>query len=269
MTPFVKWAGGKGQLVDRIKELMPEHYNRYYEPFIGGGALLLAVQPKDGCINDINESLINAYRVIRDDPESLISAIGALGQVACTRMVYTAYREAYNQLVGEGAYNTNTAALFIFLNKHCFNGLYRVNSRGEFNVPWNNKETGASISPENIRELSEFLKGIEIRCGDFEGAVKDAKAGDFVFFDSPYAPLKRDSFESYTKDKFSEQEHRRLANLFQELTERDCYCIATNHDTELVRELYQGYDIQTVAVRRSINSDAEKRTGTEVIIRNF
>lgn len=117
--------------------------------------------------------------------------------------------------------------------------------------------------------MSEFLKGIEVRCSDFEEAVADAKDGDFVFFDSPYAPLKRDSFESYTKDKFSEQEHRRLAGLFRDLTARGCFCIATNHDTELVRELYQEHNIQTVAVRRSINSDAGKRTGTEVIIRNF
>ena len=113
MNPFVKWAGGKGQLVDRIKELMPKHYNRYYEPFIGGGALLLAVQPKDGCINDINQSLINTYRVIREDPDGLISAIDALSQIACTRKVYTAYREAYNLLAGEGTYTPLCSSFLI------------------------------------------------------------------------------------------------------------------------------------------------------------
>lgn len=269
MTPFVKWAGGKGQLVDRIKARMPAEFGRYYEPFVGGGALLMAIAPERGCINDVNPALINTYRAIRDCPSDLVSLINSMDSVTCFNAFYKACREEYNKLIAAGQYNAQTAALFIFLNKHCFNGLYRVNGKGEFNVPWNKKESGSSISVENILELSDFLKGIEIRCGDFEDAVQDAQPGDFIFFDSPYAPLNGDSFEKYTKDGFSEEEHRRLAALFTELTERSCYCMATNHDTPLIRGLYSKFNIEVVPVRRSINSNAEKRTGTEVIICNY
>lgn len=269
ISPFVKWAGGKGQLVDRLTALMPDRYNRYYEPFVGGGAMLLAVQPKDACINDINASLINTYRVIRDSPEEFIATIDALSQTPCTKLIYAVYRDAYNQMMLEGKAGARMAALFVYLNKHCFNGLYRVNSKGAFNVPWNNKAAGDSISPENIRALSQYLQGVEILCGDFEDAVKAAGEGDFVFLDSPYAPLKGGSFESYTKDKFSQGEHERLARLYKNLTDRGCYCIATNHDTELVRNLYSDYNIQVVPVRRSISANGEGRTGTEVIIKNY
>jgi len=269
MTPFVKWAGGKGQLIGRLLKRMPKEFNRYYEPFVGGGALLMAARPKQACINDVNRSLINAYEVIRDDSEFLIWTLADMDMVECTRERYMAYRDEYNRRLKAGVYDCYTAALFIFLNKHCFNGLYRVNSEGAFNVPWNNKSSGRSMSPENIEELSVFLKGIDIKCGDFEAAVQDAQAGDFVFFDSPYVPLNSTSFESYTKNKFSEQEHRRLAALFRKLTERSCLCMATNHDTELVRDLYADYHIETTSVRRAINSDGKKRIGTEVIICNY
>lgn len=135
ISPFVKWAGGKGQLVDRLTALMPDRYNRYYEPFVGGGAMLLAVQPKDACINDINASLINTYRVIRDSPEEFIATIDALSQTPCTKLIYAVYRDAYNQMMLEGKAGARMAALFVYLNKHCFNGLYRVNSKGPSMFP--------------------------------------------------------------------------------------------------------------------------------------
>lgn len=159
MNPFVKWAGGKCQLADRIKELMPEQHNRYYEPFVGGGAILFALQPKTSCINDINRSLITAYQAIRDTPAELIARIGVLDKIPCTRIAYGVFRDTYNQLVAEERYDINLAALFIYLNKHCFNGLYRVNSKGEFNSPGITKPAGSPFPRKTSWRCPSFCKG--------------------------------------------------------------------------------------------------------------
>jgi DNA adenine methylase len=167
---------------------------------------------------------------------------------------------------------TNTAqqaARFIYLNKHCFNGLYRVNKKGEFNVPFNGKLSGWSADPDHLRELSTRLKDVDIRCGSFEDTVKDAGTNDFVFFDSPYAPITATSFTDYTKEGFDYEDHVTLAATFKLLTDRGCYCMLTNHDTPLIRELYKDFRIEVVDVRRSINRKGDRRTGTEVIITNY
>ena len=156
------------------------------------------------------------------------------------------------------------------MNEHCFNGLYRVNKKGLFNVPYN-KSRRTSIEEEAVRETAKFLKTVNILEGDFEEACKDAKKGDFIFFDSPYAPLNPTSFEAYTKEGFDVESHKRLAELYDELTERGCYCMLTNHNTEFINELYsnKGYRIDVVSVKRMINSDASNRKGEEVIICNY
>ena len=170
----------------------------------------------------------------------------------------------------KGEFDVELAALFVFINKHCFNGLYRVNGKGLFNVPYNNSRR-SSVDEKSIMEISEFLKDVTIISRDFEAACEGAGAGDFVFIDSPYAPLNPTSFESYTKEGFDIESHRRLANLFDELTARGCYCMLTNHNTELINELYgnKGYTIDVVSVKRMINSDASNRVGEEVIICNY
>ena len=162
------------------------------------------------------------------------------------------------------------AAIFIFLNKHCFNGLYRVNAKGLFNVPYNNSKKD-SIDEEVILEVSKYLKNITICLGDFEDACKSAKEGDFIFLDSPYAPLNPSSFESYTKEGFDMESHVRLSKLFDNLTQKGCYCMLTNHNTEFINDLYgnKGYKMDVVSVKRMINSDASKRTGEEIIICNY
>ena len=167
-------------------------------------------------------------------------------------------------------YDVELAALFVFINKHCFNGLYRVNGKGLFNVPYNNSRR-VSVDDGAIRDISKYLQGITIIDGDFEEACKGAKKGDFIFIDSPYAPLNPTSFESYTKEGFDIESHRRLARLYDELTERGCYCMLTNHNTELINDLYgnKGYTIDVVSVKRMINSDASNRVGEEVIICNY
>lgn len=162
------------------------------------------------------------------------------------------------------------AALFVFINKHCFNGLCRVNGKGLFNVPYNNSRK-ASIDANSIYAISSYLKNVRILDGDFEVACDKAAKGDFVFIDSPYAPLNPTSFESYTKEGFDIESHRRLAALYDELTERGCYCMLTNHNTQLINELYgnKGYRLDVVDVKRFINSDASNRVGKEVIICNY
>lgn len=272
VAPFLKWAGGKRQLLNQIKERMPKEYNDYYEPFIGGGAVLFELQPEKATINDINISLINVYRQVKDNTEEFIELVNKLDSEMWEdgKEYYLDIREKYNDKLLKKEYDLELAALFTFMNKHCFNGLYRVNKKGLFNVPYN-KSRRTSIEEEAVRETARYLKTVNILEGDFEKACKDAKKGDFIFFDSPYAPLNPTSFEAYTKEGFDVESHKRLAQLYDELTERGCYCMLTNHNTEFINELYsnKGYRIDVVSVKRMINSDASNRKGEEVIICNY
>lgn len=272
VAPFVKWAGGKRQLISQIRERMPKLYNDYYEPFVGGGAVTFELLPKGALINDINKALINAYRQICDVPDKFIDEVKKLDVDMWDdgREYYYSLREHYNDKLMKSEYDVELAALLVFINKHCFNGLYRVNGKGLFNVPYNNSR-GVSADEETIMNVSEYLKDVTIMDGDFEVACKNAQKGDFVFLDSPYAPLNPSSFESYTKEGFDIESHKRLATLYDELTSRGCYCMLTNHNTELINELYggKGYRIDVVSVKRMINSDATNRVGEEVIICNY
>ena len=272
VAPFLKWAGGKRQLLNQIKERMPKEYNDYYEPFIGGGAVLFELQPEKATINDINTSLINVYRQVKDNTEEFIKLVNKLDSEMWEdgKEYYLDIREKYNDKLLKKEYDLELAALFTFMNKHCFNGLYRVNKKGLFNVPYN-KSRRTSIEEDDVRETAKYLKTVNILEGDFEEACKGAKKGDFIFFDSPYAPLNPTSFEAYTKEGFDVDSHKRLAKLYDELTERGCYCMLTNHNTEFINELYsnKGYRIDVVSVKRMINSDASNRKGEEVIICNY
>ena len=272
IVPFVKWAGGKRQLIPQIRERMPEQFNNYYEPFVGGGAVIFELLPENAVINDINRALINAYQMICEHPQAFLLEINRLDTEMWEdgKAYYYSLREHYNDKLMKGEFDVELAALFVFINKHCFNGLYRVNGKGLFNVPYNNSRR-SSVDEKSIMEISEFLKDVTIISRDFEAACEGAGAGDFVFIDSPYAPLNPTSFESYTKEGFDIESHRRLANLFDELTARGCYCMLTNHNTELINELCgnKGYTIDVVSVKRMINSDASNRVGEEVIICNY
>lgn len=272
VTPFIKWAGGKRQLLTQIKERIPKTYHNYYEPFVGGGAVTFELLPTNALINDINKALMNAYRQICHRPEAFLDMVKVFdeGMWEDGGMYYYSLRERYNDKLMKAEYDVELAALFVFINKHCFNGLYRVNGKGLFNVPYN-KSRRKSVNEKMILDISAYLKKIRMTEGDFEVACTDAKKGDFVFLDSPYAPLNPTSFESYTKEGFDIESHRRLARLYDELTDRGCYCMLTNHNTDLIRELYsnKGYKMDVVKVKRMINSDASKRVGEEVIIYNY
>lgn len=272
ISPAIKWAGGKTQLLNIITENLPDSYNNYYEPFIGGGAVLLSVKPEKALINDINEQLINLYIQIRDSVDDVLNKINNLDSVPCTKEFYYSIREQYNQKILSGEKDAQAAALMIWLNKHCFNGLYRVNSKGLFNVPFNNRVKGKSVDESNIRAISDYLNQakVNITCMDFEDACTTVSAGDFVYFDSPYVPESETAyFTDYAKGGFSLEDHKRLSKLFKRLDEKGAKIMLSNNDIPLVRELYEGYKIQSFAVKRMINRNANKRTGKEVLITNY
>ena len=271
MKPVVKWAGGKTQLLDQIRRMTPPKFDKYYEPFLGGGAVLLALTPTVAIVNDLNAELINMYLQIKTAPENVIEELARIDDrhtiATDQREYFYSVREIFN-----GELNTGTpeqAARLIYINKHCFNGLYRVNSRGLFNVSFNNNSKGKSCDEHNIRQIASYLQHVEILTGDFSSALVGASSGDFVFLDSPYAPLNPTSFASYTKEGFNFEDHVKLAELFKSLTNRGIYCMLTNHNTELIRTLYRGYWIRAVPVARNINSKAAGRRGEEVIITNY
>lgn len=273
MKPFVKWVGGKSQLIPEIKKRLPKKINCFYEPFVGGGAVLFNVSAQKYVINDINAELIHTYKIIRDNVEILKKRLNLLSEEhnssPDSKEFYLMKRTEYNKLIGSEKYSSEFASLFIYLNKTSFNGIYRVNSKGLFNVPFNTKKNINLYDEENLNQVSKFLKNVDIYNKDFEEVCFQAKPGDFVFFDSPYAPLKNDSFESYTKEGFSKEDHIRLANLFKYLSKRGVNCMITNHNTEFVQELYKDFNQEVVNVKRLVNSVASNRIGTEVIITNY
>lgn len=274
--PFIKWAGGKRQLLGHIRELLPKKYNRYYEPFIGGGAVLFELQPENAYINDINKQLVYTYRWLRDNPSDVMYWLDKYdNQIVNTnpsndeaKELFYEVRDKYNEKLAEDTDSAEVAALLIWLNKHCFNGLYRCNSKGLFNVPFANTRR-MSYDRENLLSVSKALKNTQITHGDFEDVCNQADKGDFVFLDSPYAPLKADSFVDYTKEGFAKEDHERLAEQFKKMTDRGCYCILTNHNTDFINELYDGFNKKVVQVKRMINRNANARSGEEIIITNF
>lgn len=276
MKPIIKWCGGKQQLLDKIKERLPYNLREYtqwtyYEPFAGGLAVLLELMPSSAIVNDINPELTNMYLQIKYQPQKVITNLKKLDELHESfedpKEFYYSVRKDFNDNMGSET--AVQAARFIYLNKHCFNGLYRVNSKGEFNVPFNGKLSGRSFDEDHLRNVSEVLTHTLVLNKDFEDVVSGARLNDFVFFDSPYVPLTPTSFTDYTKEGFSYEDHVRLAKVFKELTNRGCYCMLTNHDTPLIRELYKDYKIEVVDVRRSINRKGDGRTGKEVIITNY
>lgn len=272
MTPVLKWAGGKTQLLEHIKANLPISYHNYYEPFLGGGAVLLGIAPDRAVANDINLQLINLYAQKKHSVEDVILIVNDLDSTACDKERYYSIRERYNTKIAARELDPECAALMIWINKHCFNGLYRVNGKGLFNVPYNNKATGKSIDKNNLREISEYLTvaNVELSCLDFEVFCEQVKFNDFVYFDSPYVPESiTASFTDYTRDGFTLKDHERLASLFRALNDRGVKVMLSNNDVPLVRELYSGFNIRSIDVKRMINRNADKRTGREVLITNY
>ena len=262
--PIVKWVGGKRQLMFELLKNMPENYNRYFEPFIGGGALFFELQPQNGYISDMNEELINLYSVVRDDVYELIED---LGKHEVSKEYFLEIRnidrtEKYAELS-----SIERASRFIYLNRTCFNGMYRVNSQGQFNVPFGNYKNPRIVDAENLINCSKLLKNTEIYCADFSEILNKVQKGDFVYFDPPYVPLNEtSSFTSYTKDGFDLDMQFKL----DELDSKGVMFMLSNSDTKLVNELYSNYEIKKVFASRAINANPNGRGKiTEVLVKNY
>lgn len=251
ISPFLKWAGGKSQLLDSIVDCLPESFGTYFEPFLGGGALFFRLvsmgKIRRAVLSDANKDLINCYLVVRDGLDALISRLEYYQKyVGAKDFFYEVARPLFNRIRLKTGLERDVekAALLIYLNKTCFNGLYRVNSRGEFNVPWGRYESPALYDEANLRSVSRALdqRRVEIRCCDYRGAVRNASAGDLVYFDPPYQPLNRtSSFTQYTPDSFSEDEQRALAETFRDLDGRGCKVMLSNSCSPTVEALYRDY----------------------------
>lgn len=262
--PFLKWAGGKRQLISQIEPFVPEiGSSTYYEPFLGAGAMLFHFQPQNAIVNDVNSELYNVYKVIEDDKlfDELIELLTMHESNNDSDYFYEV--RAWDRTEDYASMSpVKKAARFIYLNKTCFNGLYRVNSKGYFNVPFGKYKKPLIVNEEILRNVHNYLKhnNITFLNGDFEDAVKDTKSGDFVYFDPPYEPLNpTSSFTSYAQEGFGRAEQYRLRDLFSELNSRGCKVLLSNSDTPFIREIYQEFKIVTVQANRAINSKATGR----------
>ncbi len=264
--PFVKWAGGKRQIVNELIRRIPKNFKTYFEPFVGGGALLFELMPQKAVIGDTNEELINAYMVIRDDVENLIEDLK-------THINDKSYYYHIRSINPEHLDPVKRASRFIYLNRTCYNGLWRVNSKGEFNVPFGKYKNPKICDEENLRAVSQYLNraDIEILCADYRKILETAKKGDFIYLDPPYAPVsKTANFTSYTENRFSTKDQEELSEIFRELDRKGCFVMLSNSDTDFIKSLYKGYVLEKVTANRHINCVASKRTNhVEVIIRNF
>lgn len=270
--PFVKWAGGKRQILDKLKQYIPTKYNCYYEPFIGGGALFFELSPQQAVINDSNQELMNVYQVLCDhDKYTKMCKILNHYEANHSEELYYEIRNKDKEKNFKRLSDYKKAARTLYLNKACFNGLYRVNSKGQFNVPFNKNKKINTYDGENLLTIHMYLtmNDITIQSMDFEESVKTAKKGDFVYFDPPYDSDTK-TFNSYTEEGFDKKEQIRLAKVFKELDARGVYVMLSNHNTILVNELYQNYHIHIIEAKRSINSKGNKRGNVEeVIITNY
>jgi DNA adenine methylase len=265
--PIVKWAGGKSRLTGELLSRSPDRFRRYFEPFLGGAALYFRLAPRFGVLSDCNADLINMYRCVAWNVEAVIRRLGKHRAVHSEEHYYQ-MRERWNTPGGLSA-DVDRAAAFIYLNKTCYNGLWRVNSRGKFNVPVGRYDEPSIFDPTALRAASGLLKRAEIGTCHFADAVAVAKAGDFVYFDPPYHPLSETAnFTAYTAGSFGPDDQRQLADLARLLVLRGCTVMISNSDTPFIRDLYRGFSIDVVDCARAINSKGSARgPQRELIIR--
>ncbi len=291
--PFIKWVGGKSQLLEEIKEKYPPKIEKYCEPFVGGGAVLFDIlsskHPETVLINDINKELINTYSQIKNNCDGMINQLSEIQTIYKTHTLeenkayFYEKRQRYNELKvnGNDAENLEKAALFIFLNKTCFNGLYRVNSKGLFNVPFNNAKNPLLCDEENLRACSEVLQNVEMRVGDYKECKDFIDSNTFVYIDPPYRPLSQTAaFTSYSENGFSDDDQKTLSIFIKEMiTEKHAKVLVSNSDPKntdvndnFFDDLYDKnhFQIKRVSAARMINSNAKKRGAiNELLISNI
>ncbi|QKJ23666.1 Dam family site-specific DNA-(adenine-N6)-methyltransferase [Poseidonibacter lekithochrous] len=261
VKPILKWAGGKTQLLPELISRMPLQYNNYIEPFFGGGALFFANNPENSILADINPELVNLYTSIAKEPQNIISILKTYEN--SEEFFYEMRAQDYNSLT-----NIEKAARTLFLNKTCFNGLYRVNKKGLFNTPYGRYKNPNFVNEDGIFAASQMLSNTTFEnLGYKETLHLHAKEGDFIFLDPPYLPIgKYEDFKRYTKEGFYEEDHKELAKEVKRLSEIGCHVILTNSNSPLVYDLYEDFDITVVQTKRYVNSNANKRTGEDIIV---
>ncbi|MGC6532413.1 MAG: DNA adenine methylase [Flavobacteriales bacterium] len=258
--PFLKWAGGKTQLLHELHALAPEEFNTYIEPFIGGGALFFSLTNPRSIISDSNDELIITYHQVRDNVEGVIAELSD----------YEHTEQFYYDLRGKNTYEMSAlqrAARLIYLNKTCFNGLYRVNKKGQFNVPYG-KGKGNFLNKAGLQAASARLKGVTILHDDYASVLSsNSQTGDFVFLDPPYHPVgKYSDFKRYTKEFFYENDQIELCKVFKSLVEKGCHVLLTNSDHPFILELYQEFEIRIIETKRMISSKSSSRKGKDIIV---
>jgi len=266
--PFVKWAGGKRQLIPQMIKYLPKNFNIYIEPFVGGGALFFYILPEKAILIDSNKELVNCFTVIKNNVKELIKL---LKNHKNEKNYYYQIRsldrnpECYSKLS-----DVEKASRTIYLNRCCYNGLYRVNSKGQFNVPFGRYRNPNFCDEENLEAVNNVLKNVDILLGSFELCLNFAEEGDFIYFDPPYHPLSQtSSFTSYTKEDFGKESQRKLFNVFKRLDERGCKLLLSNSYNNFILDLYNEYQIILLNAKRAINSNATKRGAIkEVLVLN-
>lgn len=274
VSPIVKWVGGKRQLLDQIRPLIPK-FSTYYEPFIGGGAVLFDIQPSKAIINDSNYELINVYNVIKDKPEKLIEKLYEHKEKNCKEYFYEVRGLDRDKKKYDLLSDVERAARIIYLNKTCYNGLFRVNSLGEFNSPWGKYKNPNITNETTIRALSGYFNSnnIAIKCGDYREVLKDINIGEgsFVYLDPPYMPISTSSsFTGYTANGFGEEDQIALKEQCDILNQKGVKFLLSNSSCKFIEDLYKDYIITKVCAKRAINVKADRRGEIdEVLVRNY
>ena len=268
-APIVKWAGGKSRLVTQLQPLLPPGYcrRRYVEPFVGGGALFFALSPGRALLSDVNPALVQTYRAVRDHVTRVIRRLEALAAGHSKERFYE-IRDRYNR---DDLDPIDRAATFLYLNKTCFNGLHRVNRRGEFNVPFGRYKNPRIVDATRLKTASALLAKADLREAPFEHLLENARPGDFVYFDPPYVPMSDTAnFTGYARSGFGAADQQKLRDVYRELDRRGCHLMLSNSDVPAVRALYSDFAIDVVAAPRAISCDAKNRKAVrEVVVRNY
>lgn len=269
--PFLQWVGGKREMIRQYKELLPKKINNYFEPFLGGGAMFFYLKPNKATLNDNNEELILSYKGVRDNPSEVIGYLRELKK-RHSKELYEKIRNLDREIdIFEKLDNYEIAARMIYLNQTCFNGLYRVNQKRQFNVPIGSSLNRLICDPTTINNVSNMLKKVELSNEDFEKVVSKSKKGDFIYFDPPYYPISKHSdFTRYTKEKFYKEDQERLKNTIDILTKKGVKIMLSNSDCDYINELYSSYDIIKVTSGRNLSCKKDKRGKvSEVVIINY
>lgn len=269
--PFLQWVGGKREMIEQYRKHFPKKYNQYFEPFLGGGAMFFELLPAKAFLNDNNRELFETYKGVRDFPELVINILNSLKERHSLEL-YNKVRgldREYNLFADFKSYEI--AARMIYLNQTCFNGIYRVNKQGQFNVPIGSSLNRLICDKETILKASKVLKKASVECLDFEKALVGASKGDFIFLDPPYYPISKNSdFTRYTKEKFYQEDQERLKKSIDQLTKKGAYVMLCNSDCSFIRNLYKDFNVYTVHSSRSLNCKKDKRGKvSEVLITNY